>query len=176
MNNQARNSPAQDFSNEVLDVVKQAERDQVRTQIRQELQDLVLKFCQRVGNFEDFIKVSEVYPVTTTLEASYGNFKGELTVTVSRTNGVTVLETVQYRITKSNNQPGGNKANIDGLAFGPGNLVFIKSPDAMWQDGQWHNWSNSWSFPGIGRLMLSLTFTFDTAGKDPQKSVMRTFE
>ncbi|TWX35598.1 hypothetical protein ES689_13550 [Frigoribacterium sp. ACAM 257] len=128
-------------------------------------------------------------PTSTTfsLACTNGNFRGEAQVTASleysggQANWTTTVD--RYRITRSNGQSRGDKANID-LEFvvKAGVLSNLKtasanSSDAMRQDGSWHDL-------GLGKTMsnaplqhpypseplsamVDVRFTFDKSNGDP---------
>lgn len=128
--------------------------------------------------------------VKLTQTCSTGNFTGEADLTATFTptgNSGTWTTTVdRYRITRSNGQAGGNKANVD-LSFwvnwGTGQTAEYKeakSADAMIQDGAWHGLGTSGTLTNLP-LQSSRTeqlfdqmnahvvvqFTFDKSGIDP---------
>ncbi|HEX5753727.1 MAG TPA: hypothetical protein VFZ09_46490 [Archangium sp.] len=126
-----------------------------------------------------------------------GNFKGEMEVTTTftpRGSGGDWTTTVnRYRITRLNGQSGGNKANVD-LSFyvnrvGLGPLVRkdAYSPDAMIQDGQWHDLGLSGTIQDVPLLYsrsatsydplqssVFVKFTFDKSGGDPSCMTARS--
>ena len=78
----------------------------------------------------------------------------------------------QYRITKSNGQKGGNKANLDlSIVEAGNNSAETKSPDSMKQDGQLNFTDVSATVratQGVApSVLLRAIFTFDKAGPDP---------
>lgn len=112
-----------------------------------------------------------------------GNFLGEIQVKYAfeHKNGVKIFHVHQqkYRITRANNQKGGNKANINfqtGTQDARGNKSYANSqysPDAMKQDGIWHDLKMSpVSMPtdAGGRGWSTVEFIFDTSGTDPKCS------
>lgn len=125
------------------------------------------------------------------ITCSNGNFKGEAVVRMHRRN-VTVgslsqqrwtAEILRYKITRFNGQSGGNKANVnlrlETWNWKSGNHrdhAWAKSPDAMRQDGQWHNLSmyregangDTTSYPPeMSQAEITVQFVFDKSGSDP---------
>ena len=106
-----------------------------------------------VGNFSGWVKALAVL-------RAVGDYQ-EWTVTLH-----------QYRITKSNGQKGGNKANLDLFIVEAGNnSAETKSPDSMKQDGQLNFTDVSATVratQGVApSVLLRAIFTFDKAGPDP---------
>ena len=112
--------------------------------------------------------------VTKTLSVTEGNFRGEVTFSYSLSDGRLSCYTSQYRITRLNNQEGGNKANLNilVLSFPPTFVHIVHSPDAMWQDGEWHSYSRGALGGGEEGMQFVFdgTFIFDKSGPDPSGS------
>jgi hypothetical protein len=112
---------------------------------------------------------------TSTVSCSNGNFLGEARVHLS-VNGLSGAYVTDYKITKNNNQKGGNKANIKFYVLSEsGPITATKSsPDNLKQDGQWH----SFSLREMGVVSANpnpymlVEFVFDKPGKDPKCSVI----
>ncbi|AZV28693.1 hypothetical protein CT157_22620 [Pseudomonas syringae] len=162
-----------DFSNEVLDPTTQAERDQFRTQW---LQDVLNSDPNKVY-VDDEVAIPEAgRAVTKTLVGNKGNFRGHLTYTIEKIGGQVKFNTVQYKIERFNNQGGGNKANMNtALAtFLNPQFVTFASPDALWQDGEWHSWSVQHFVPITGGstvFNIRTIMIFDIGGNDPKADV-----
>ncbi|WP_426624001.1 hypothetical protein ACPPVW_15675 [Leifsonia sp. McL0607] len=131
--------------------------------------------------------------VKLTQSCTNGNFKGEAelttTLTPSGEGGEWTTTVDRYRITRLNNQAGGNKANVDLVFWVEGGDMltilnakkFVSSADAMIQDGAWHNLGTSGTIgnvplqlkaiftPGYEALsgFAAVKFTFDKSGADP---------
>lgn len=115
-----------------------------------------------------------------TVSCENGNFKGEAQVTYSRGDISLFAGIYQYRITRSNGQSGGNKANINIEAVGRyGNMDTsekARSPDSMRQDGNWHSLDISavaTSQPGT-MAYFEVEFVFDRSGSDPSCKTSRS--
>lgn len=107
------------------------------------------------------------------LSCTNGNFKGELKYIRYEDSKEVAYHPTDYRITRSNGQSGGNKANINTAATwvdasNKQRNVSHNSPDSMKQDGQWHvtNGSLYTTNPGTYRA-YSAKFIFDKSGSDP---------
>lgn len=109
---------------------------------------------------------------------SKGNFKGEVEVSYGLSSRPEFygtyffMRTHRYRITKSNDQGGGNKANInigarDNQHSGSWSTAY--SPDKMIQNGKWHDLDlTSWR-THTGKFYFSeIQFVFDKSGADPK--------
>ncbi|WP_426624437.1 hypothetical protein ACPPVW_18825 [Leifsonia sp. McL0607] len=130
--------------------------------------------------------------VKLTQSCTNGDFKGEADLTTTFTpsgeGGDWTTTVDSYRITRSNGQAGGNKANVN-LFFwverggvGPEVQKSVWSADAMIQDGAWHNLGISGTIANVpiqlkplysssGYAVLSgvaeVKFVFDKSGSDP---------
>ncbi|MHC8286713.1 hypothetical protein ACYZUD_07730 [Pseudomonas sp. XS1P51] len=99
-----------------------------------------------------------------------GNFKGEATGHYYNYGSSKSIYLKYYRITKSNDQQGGNKANVNLGAFnasGSGSKQ-VKSPDSMKQDGQWHSQDLSITYAPWSSTQIQVEFVFDKSGSDPK--------
>lgn len=105
------------------------------------------------------------------LTAINGNFKGELEVEWWWSTGLFYCYSHRYRITRSNGQQGGNKANLEfNFASNPNGQRFeTKSGDNMNQTGIWLPYSQGgWiGSPAGDRVIVFAKFTFDKSGTDP---------
>ena len=114
--------------------------------------------------------------ITDTLRVETGNFRGELTFDYWFDGLQFNFKTVQYRITLLNGQSGGNKANINLHLWNEPSEWKHNSPDAMWQDGQWHNYPNAdVSLRAWGWITVYVTFIFDKSGDDPSGYVWKQY-
>lgn len=113
-----------------------------------------------------------------TLSCKSGNFTGVVEGVVGNHFQVgKYVHTTRYKITRSNGQGGGNKANIN-LSAGKaphyvGDGGVAKSPDSMKQDGNWHNLNLVRSNMGLGSSTKGeayYEFVFDKSGSDPRCS------
>ncbi|MGB3125893.1 MAG: hypothetical protein WBB95_18945 [Pseudomonas sp.] len=98
------------------------------------------------------------------LSCTSGNFSGDLRGYVSYNNhdSSKYVLVEEYRIARTGDQDGGNKANV--------NLkepFAKKSSDSMKQDGQWHrlNWAG---WVSAYNVPLEVEFIFDKSGADPR--------
>ncbi|MCW8274566.1 hypothetical protein IMF27_01710 [Pseudomonas sp. PCH199] len=108
---------------------------------------------------------------TTILIATNGNFKGELKVEHWWGQGLFYCYSKEYRITRSNGQSGGNKANLD-FNFGSfpnGQSFETRSGDDLHQTGIWLPYQKGgWIGSPVGdRVMIFVKFIFDKSGSDP---------
>ena len=120
---------------------------------------------------EQFNSIDCTRTVTKTLSVSVGNFVGELTFSYWWGNGggLFYCYSSQYRITQSGNQ-GGNKANLH-FSFDSRQWWGVDSPDAMWQDGEWHSYPRGGWIAANGRARVYIKYIFDKGGvKDPEGS------
>lgn len=110
---------------------------------------------------------------THTLSCKSGKFKGELKYNRFEDSREVVYHLDSYKITRSNGQKGGNKANINTAAgWVQGNKLKTKtnkSPDSMKQDGKWnHRYAQlATTKPGT-RREFKVEFIFDKSGPDPR--------
>ena len=114
------------------------------------------------------------------LTCSSGNFKGEISYRKTVDTNKTTFTTRAYRITKSNGQRGGNKANINvSTNYRLYNVIHGEqtknSPDSMKQDGNWHSYIRDVSIPKpSSRNRFSVKFIFDKSGSDPSCTATHT--
>lgn len=109
------------------------------------------------------------------LSCSSGNFTGVVEGVMGNHFQVGKwVHTTRYKITRSNGQSGGNKANINLYAakspnYGEGKA---SSPDSMKQDGNWHDLNLTRQNMGVGSAEVELyyEFIFDKSGSDPRCS------
>ncbi|MEB0046403.1 MULTISPECIES: hypothetical protein [unclassified Pseudomonas] len=110
---------------------------------------------------------------TETFKLKFGTdkFTGELTIAYFWNELGTSFygRSLQYKITKGAGQSGGNKANVY-FFFESADSWGSDSPDAMWQDGEWHNYSRIGSVPvkADKKVRLYIRFIFDSPGSDPK--------
>ena len=117
---------------------------------------------------EEFKKMADgANEGTHTLVAIHGGYKGEVKFSYRFTNagGIFYCYSSQYRITKTN-FPGGHKANLH-FSFDSLQWWGNDSPDALWQDGEWHSYSRGGWIAANGSARVFARFTFDTPGPDP---------
>lgn len=112
-----------------------------------------------------------------TAPCSNGDFKGELKVAWETTVSQLRVRGVEYRITRSGGQEGGDKANILIMARFKGTILThsytVKSPDAMLQDGAWHALPQPLDLvvtapEGLTVAEEIVQFVFDKSGIDPK--------
>ena len=109
------------------------------------------------------------------VSCSNGNFHGEASVELFR-NYLAGAYVTDYKITKSNNQKGGNKANINFWVMsetGPA-TASMSSPDNLKQDGQRHSFTRNemGSVSDNQDPYMIVEFVFDKPGKDPKCSAI----
>jgi len=100
---------------------------------------------------------------------SAGNFTGEYMGYYYDYGSLKSVYLTHYKITKRNNQSGGNKANVNSTFAnfaGSGSKVF-KSPDSMKQDGNWHKLDVHYNAPWAA-TQVRVEFIFDKSGSDPR--------
>ena len=110
-----------------------------------------------------------------------GNFTGETELGYAReilSNGQTafVMRTYGYRITKSNDQQGGNKANIkirSRVNQHGGHWARGESPDSLVQNGNWYTdrGAESHDMRQAAHYFGQIEFVFDKSGADPKCKV-----
>ncbi|MFM9381952.1 hypothetical protein [Pseudomonas sp. UV AK001] len=172
MNDFNLNSP-DDFSDETLDPQEQAERDRLKAQARKERE-----FSMTCPGEQALRRAGSRAAVTKTIIGEKDNFRGELTYQLEKKANTVEISTLQYRITRLNGQSGGNKANIEcsmATKYPDSPHKYIISPDAMWQDGTWHNWFHTQAvdiLPGASYVHFGVSFIFDKSGSDPYKQVV----
>ncbi|WP_222864759.1 hypothetical protein, partial [Serratia marcescens] len=115
-----------------------------------------------------------------TLSCSNGNFTGYAQVTkIISSSGffrpvLTSMAVTKYKIVRSNEQKGGDKANVNLLvSYWNGKKhvdVKSKSSDSMKQDSEWHNIDLAAStLPSYeGQVTADVQFIFDKSGPDPK--------
>lgn len=114
------------------------------------------------------------------VSCSAGNFTGSAKVDITLVDWVAKQAKVTgYKITKINNQQGGNRANLHllaekgaymGFPAGFGNLVGVGaySNDNLRQDGAWHSPTSEVKVSSSGLLRnMTVKFIFDKDGADP---------
>ncbi|WP_439877945.1 hypothetical protein [Pseudomonas prosekii] len=126
------------------------------------------------------VLAENISSVTKTLEVTHYNdgkikYKGELTFAFNfepRADGLNTFtcESLQYRITKFNNQSGGHKANLHFSFDSMGNWWGNDSPDALWQDGEWHSYNIKGAVVADSSARVYARFVFDSGGNDPTAS------
>lgn len=102
------------------------------------------------------------------LYCSNGNFEGEAVVNYAN---IGYLSGKSYKIEKSNNQQGGNKANINlkVLDANTGHQYLeLKSPDNRLQNNTWQSLDLEGPVPKDRPLVLVAQFIFDKTGADPK--------
>ena len=101
------------------------------------------------------------------------NFRGYVVGhTVTSPQG-SYFQVEKYKITRSNGQSGGNKANLNIYMGHPSDLNFAAlSPDNLKQDSQWHNLNLRVNFPA-GATVVKFQFIFDKSGSDPSCEATR---
>jgi hypothetical protein len=118
-----------------------------------------------------------VAEITYNVSCASGNFKGEAEITSdsNESTGGFEVKVNKYKITKSEGQSGGNKANVNLKAtYGWNESVKKledKSSDSMQQDGKWHNLSlevGGVRIPHWNMLRSEVEFVFDKSGSDPR--------
>jgi hypothetical protein len=116
---------------------------------------------------EEFKSIDSAQTVTKTLRVSVGNFIGDLTFSYwwKHGGGLFYCYSSQYRITQLVNQ-GGNKANLH-FSFDSRQWWGNDSPDAMWQDGEWHSYPRGGWIAANGRARVFIRYIFDKGGADP---------
>lgn len=110
--------------------------------------------------------------ITETLTVNKDNFMGKVTLSYYWDNAGQRFnfQTSQYQITRLNGQDGGNKANLN-LSVTGAEYWRSESPDAMWQDGDWHSYNRGGSLrPYSGSVWIEAEFIFDKSGSDPRGS------
>ena len=129
--------------------------------------------------FTSFSSVAAVKVVPFHLSCTSGNFKGEVKGEYFMGSaGSEGVMTKSYKITKYNNQSGGNKANLN-LSYSEAPLLGwdnkIKSPDNLYQDGQWRSLSQTQGkFWYAGKKMeIGYEFVFDKSLRDPTCNVYK---
>ena len=111
---------------------------------------------------------------TFSLSCKSGNFTGIVEGVVgNHYQAGKWVHTTRYKITRSNGQKGGNKANINLYAGKAPHFVGdggSKSPDSMKQDGNWHNITLQRGNMGLGASLKGeayFQFVFDKSLADP---------
>ncbi|WP_434561547.1 hypothetical protein [Pseudomonas sp. Z4-20] len=148
-----------DLSTEILSGPQQEEREKTKSALEKESE--ILK-SRLIKERHDNVSVR-----TDTLTVNKGNFRGELTFQYSFVGGYFDFKTLQYRITRFNGQSGGNKANINLHLWNEPSDWRSNSPDAMWQDGKWHNYEREANLREWGWITVWAEFIFDKGGGDP---------
>lgn len=114
---------------------------------------------------------------TSVVSCTNGNFKGEAEVRVDRnaTTGAFGVDVLKYRITRSNGQGGGSKANVNLSGYyyvdSKKHTSDSKSSDSMKQDGAWHALSLrvvGTPRPDRNATGSNVQFVFDKSGSDPK--------
>ena len=118
------------------------------------------------------------------VSCSTGNFIGSAKVNITLVDLVAKQAKVtEYKITKINNQQGGNRANLHLLAekgmylnfpSGLGNFIGVGgySKNNLLQDGAWHTPTNEIIVSSSGLLRtMAVKFIFDKNGPDPSCQV-----
>ncbi|WP_415773513.1 hypothetical protein [Pseudomonas sp. LB3P38] len=167
-----------DFSDEKLTGEDLKKRTAQKEKLRKKNNAGGLIDVSSVNNLsvKDIQELSAGRAITDTIAASVDNFKGEVTYSYWWDNdgGRFNLHTSQYRITKFNGQSGGNKANLN-LFLMSGELWGNASPDAMWQDGDWHSYVRGGSVLALPTVYVIAEFIFDKSGNDPSAGDIRVY-
>jgi hypothetical protein len=131
------------------------------------LEDVSEKNVISKKEWDELVKSNQ--SITKTLTVNKDNFRGEVTLSYFWDNGGQRFnfQTSQYRITRLNGQGGGNKANLNLWVYGQ-NTWYNASPDALWQDNDWHSYNRGGSItPSSGKAGITAQFIFDKSGNDP---------
>lgn len=174
-----RSNEQDDINDERLTEVELKERTVQKEERKKWRNEEGLIDVSSVNKFskEEFDELSQGRSVTDTLQANTGNFRGEVTYSYwwSQSGGIFYCYTSQYRITKFNNQEGGNKANLH-FSFDSGQWWGNDSPDALWQDGAWHSYSRGgWIGVRNRQARVYARFDFDKSGNDPSADSFKIY-
>lgn len=133
---------------------------------------LSLAALPMMGNAADSETAGSVNATSTpfSVSCSNGNFTGEAKGVYYNYGSNKSVYLQEYRITRQNNQSGGNKANVNLVVanfLGSGSKE-EKSPDSMKQDGQWHSQSLAIMYAPWSSAQIRVEFIFDRSGSDPR--------
>jgi len=169
------------ISNEVLEKAHLEERKKLRSAIRVPVDKLKASALEpesaNIDSNNIKGKTNEIPWRTDTLSGSNGNYKGELTFQHRYVDGRLQFKTTKYRITRSNGQSGGNKANINILIDNSAGQWSSFSPDSMWQDGQWYVYERNTDMRIWDKwATVYILFIFDKPGApDPDVTVSKQY-
>lgn len=101
------------------------------------------------------------------------NFRGHVVGHTVVGNGGSYFQVEKYKIQRFNGQSGGSKANLNIYMGHNSDFHFTgHSPDALKQDGQWHNLNLRVNYPGRASA-VKFKFIFDKSGSDPSCESVR---
>jgi len=170
------NKSADDISNEVLDSPQREEREKTKVAQRKFLEALTFSGVDDALETASSHKRDLGDKFTTTLSVTSGNFMGELTFQYWWSATHFYFKTAQYRITRSNGQVGGNKANVNIKIDNSAGSWYNESPDALWQDGAWHSyWRETELRVWDKWATVYVTFIFDKSGDDPRGTTYKQY-
>lgn len=170
------NKSVDDVSNEVLDGPQLEEREKARATQRKFLEELTFSAVDDTPDTTQNQGRELGDKFTSTLTVTSGNFRGELTFQYWWSATHFYFKTSQYRITRSNGQSGGNKANVNIVIDNSAGQWRNKSPDALWQDGEWHSYVRETDLRVWDKwATVYVTFIFDKGGDDPRGTTYKQY-